>query len=248
MSKYTTGELASLCGVSVRTVQYYDERGILVPTALSEGGRRLYSEDDVKRLRIICFLRDTGIGIEQIKQLLSETHPEHVLSLLLDEQERALRAEREATDEKLLRVAELQRELASTERFSVESIGDVAYLMENKKKIRRVRAVMLLSGIPTMLLEWGSVILWAMTGIFWPFIATVCLMIPYAVWVSLYYFRHVAYICPECHEVFRPRFKEAFFARHTPTLRRLTCPVCGHRGYCVETYASQEEKGEKNDR
>ncbi len=35
MSKYTTGELAKLCNVSVRTVQYYDARGIPVPTALS---------------------------------------------------------------------------------------------------------------------------------------------------------------------------------------------------------------------
>lgn len=57
MSKYTTGEIAKLCGVSVRTVQYYDERGILIPSELSEGGRRLYSEDDYKKLKIICFLR-----------------------------------------------------------------------------------------------------------------------------------------------------------------------------------------------
>ena len=49
MSKYTTGEIAKLCGVSVRTVQYYDTRNILVPSELSEGGRRLYSEEDVKR-------------------------------------------------------------------------------------------------------------------------------------------------------------------------------------------------------
>ena len=47
MSKYTTGELAKLCGVTVRTVQYYDARGILIPSELSEGGRRLYSEDDL---------------------------------------------------------------------------------------------------------------------------------------------------------------------------------------------------------
>ena len=40
MSQYTTGELAKLCGVTVRTVQYYDTRGILIPAALSEGGRR----------------------------------------------------------------------------------------------------------------------------------------------------------------------------------------------------------------
>lgn len=47
MSLYTTGELAKKCNVSVRTIQYYDERGILVPTDLTEGGRRLFSEEDV---------------------------------------------------------------------------------------------------------------------------------------------------------------------------------------------------------
>ena len=47
MSKYTTGEIEKLCGVSVRTVQYYDTRSILVPSELSEGGRRLYTEDDL---------------------------------------------------------------------------------------------------------------------------------------------------------------------------------------------------------
>ena len=60
MSKYTTGEIAKLCGVSVRTVQYYDSRNILVPSELSEGGRRLYSENDLKRMRVICFLREAG--------------------------------------------------------------------------------------------------------------------------------------------------------------------------------------------
>ena len=47
---YTTGEVAKLCSVSVRTVQYYDDRGILIPSQLSEGGRRLYTEEDVKRI------------------------------------------------------------------------------------------------------------------------------------------------------------------------------------------------------
>ena len=47
VSKYTTGEVAKLCGVTVRTVQYYDARGILVPSEVSEGGRRLYSQKDV---------------------------------------------------------------------------------------------------------------------------------------------------------------------------------------------------------
>lgn len=70
MSKYTTGELAKLCGVTVRTVQYYDTRGILSPSELSEGGRRLYTDDDLRQLRIICFLRDMGLPIDAIGQLL----------------------------------------------------------------------------------------------------------------------------------------------------------------------------------
>lgn len=75
MSKYTTGEIAKLCGVSVRTVQYYDSRNILIPSELSEGGRRLYSEQDLKRMKIICFLRDAGISINSIGELLSEDNP-----------------------------------------------------------------------------------------------------------------------------------------------------------------------------
>ena len=93
MSKYTTGEIAKLCGVSVRTVQYYDTRGILVPNELSEGGRRLYSEEDLKRMKIICFLRELDLPINSIGELLSEEHPEDVIGILLGEQEKALSEE-----------------------------------------------------------------------------------------------------------------------------------------------------------
>ena len=88
MSKYTTGEIAKLCGVTVRTVQYYDKRGILVPSELSEGGRRLYSEDDVKRMKVICFLRDLGLSIDSIRQLLAEEDPGSVIRLLLEREKR----------------------------------------------------------------------------------------------------------------------------------------------------------------
>ena len=93
MSKYTTGQIANLCGVSVRTVQYNDSRNILVPSELSEGGRRLYSENDLKRMRIICFLREAGIPINKIHELFTEDHPEKVIFILLEQQERALQEE-----------------------------------------------------------------------------------------------------------------------------------------------------------
>ena len=242
MSKYTTGEIAKLCGVSVRTVQYYDFRNILVPSELSEGGRRLYSEDDLKRMRIICFLREAGLPINSIGELFAEEHPEKVISILLDQQEQTLREELEEQQKKLSIVETIKRELKEVKSFSVESIGDIALIMKNKNKLRKMRWAMVLTGIPVTALQWTSIILWITHGLWWLFVIWACVAIPWGIVVSINYFKRVAYICPECHEVFRPRLKEVFWAYHTPKMRRLTCPKCGHKGLCVEVYAEKEDK------
>lgn len=242
MSNYTTGEMAKLCGVSVRTVQYYDNRGVLTPSELSEGGRRLYSEEDLDKMKIICFLRELDFSLDNISRLMQETNSEKVISLILDEQERELRDEITEKQGKLERLEELHKSLKRAERFSVESIGDVAHVMENKKKLRKVRATMLLAALPVALLQWGSILLWILKGIWWPFVAYTVIAVAYGIWVSRYYFSRTAYICPECHEIFVPKFKEAFRANHTPSTRKLTCPCCGIRSFCVETYRETEKK------
>ena len=242
MSKYTTGEIAKLCGVSVRTVQYYDTRGILTPSELTDGGRRLYSEDDLKRMKIICFLRDADISINSIGELLSEDNPGSVISVLLEQQEQFLRKEVRERQAKLDMLDGIKRELKGIENFSIESIGDIAYVMENKKKMRQLHAILLITGLPLNIIQWTSIILWIFTGIWWLFALWVLIAISYAIWVTKFYFNRVAYICPQCHEVFRPKLKEAIFARNTPTLRKLTCTYCGYKGFCVETYGEEEKK------
>ncbi len=139
MSKYTTGEIAKLCGVSVRTVQYYDDRGILIPSELSEGGRRLYTEDDLKRMHIICFLREAGLPINSISALFAEEKPESIISILLEQQEQVLREELLERQAKLDLIEGIKREVKELETFSVESIGDIAYVMKNKKQLRKMR-------------------------------------------------------------------------------------------------------------
>ncbi|MBP3587554.1 MAG: MerR family transcriptional regulator [Clostridia bacterium] len=243
MSKYSTGELAKLCGVSVRTVQYYDSRNILVPSELSEGGRRLYSEDDLKRMRIICFLREAGLPIKGIGELFAEKHPEQIISILLDQQEQALQEEIAEGQKKLGIIESIKRELKEVDHFSVETIGDIAYAMKNKNKLRKMRWIMVLTGIPVTVLQWTSIVLWITNGLWWLFVIWACVAIPWGIAVSVYYFKRVAYICPECHEVFRPQFREMFWAYHTPKMRRLTCPKCGHKGLCVEVYAGKDAAG-----
>ena len=243
MSQYTTGEIAKLCGVTVRTVQYYDHRGILVPSALSEGGRRLYSDGDLRRMKCICFLRELGLPLDASGQLLAEPDPGSVISILLDQQAESLRGELDERREKLEKLEALKKELRGTSIRTVESIGDVAKTVEGKKKLKKMRWIMLLTGLPVTALQWFAIIRGIVTGR-WRLLAVwAAIAIPYGVLWSRYYYKTVAYLCPRCHEVFRPAFKQMLFARHTPNTRKLTCTRCGHNGFCVEVAAEQEVKG-----
>ena len=236
MSQYTTGELAKACGVTVRTVQFYDQRGILHPDALSEGGRRLYSEDDLKQMKIICFLRDTGLSLDTIGKLLREEDPSSVISILLGQQEQVLQDEIAERRDKLTRLEELKKGLRSAKPFPLETISDIANTMENRKKLKALHRNMLLPGIALAVLQWAAILLWIFKGFWWLFVVWAVLAVPYGIWASRNYYRNTAYICPACHEVFRPTFREMFFAMHTPKTRKLTCVKCGHLGYCVETW------------
>lgn len=235
MSKYSTGEIAKICGVSVRTVQYYDSRGIVVPSEISEGGRRLYSEDNLSQMKIVCYLRELDLPINSIKELLTEENSEEVLAILLTEHENKLQSEMAERQDRLDKLTDLRHTLKKIENFSIQSIGDIACIMENKKRLRKLRRKMLIVGLVMDIIEIGTLILWIQRGLWQPFALGMCAVIALGVWISYIYYHNVSYICPECHTVFRPAFRQAFFAKHTPNTRKLTCTSCGHRGFCVET-------------
>lgn len=232
---YSTGELAKVLGVSVRTVQYYDTRGILSPSSLSEGGRRLYSEEDKRKMKLICFLRELNLPLKSIGDLMKEEHPEKVLLLLLEQQKEAISEEIRTQKEQLGYIEEMIRGLRNKSQ-TIDSVTDIAHTMKNKKRLSRIRRNMLLLGVLIELFEIGAIVFAVKTG-WWLMTAIVAvpLVVIGAIMFSAYYFKNVNYLCPECHTVFRPTVKEAFFARHTPTTRRLTCTCCGHKGFCIET-------------
>ena len=160
MAQYTTGELAKECGITVRTVQFYDQRGILVPSALTEGGRRLYSEEDLRMMKIICFLRDTGLSLDTIGKLLKEEDLGSVVSIFLEQQEQVLQEEIADRKDKLDRLEELKSGLKDLPSVSVESIGDIATVVENKKKLSAVHRKMVLVGLPFTVAEDAGILLW----------------------------------------------------------------------------------------
>ena len=75
------GKLADRTGMSIRSLRHYDEIGLLVPSARTEGGFRLYTFEDEERLLLIRRMKPLGYSLEQMRELLDvvdelEAHPE----------------------------------------------------------------------------------------------------------------------------------------------------------------------------
>jgi len=69
--QYRVGELAHLCEVNPRTIDYYTTEGLLVPASRSRGGHRFYAESAVQRLRVVKTLQAQGLSLEAIKDRLA---------------------------------------------------------------------------------------------------------------------------------------------------------------------------------
>lgn len=65
------GQVAERTGLSLRTIRWYEEEGLVVPTARTEGGFRLYSADDVARLEVIKRMKPLGFALEEMRELLT---------------------------------------------------------------------------------------------------------------------------------------------------------------------------------
>ncbi|WP_304507342.1 MerR family transcriptional regulator [Anaerotignum sp.] len=71
--EYGIKELSELAGVSSRTLRYYDEIGLLLPSHTNDAGYRFYGEKEVELLQQILFYRERGFGLEQIRNILYQT-------------------------------------------------------------------------------------------------------------------------------------------------------------------------------
>ena len=90
-------EVASLTGISVRTLHHYDDIGLLVPDGFTEAGYRLYSDENLATLQQILFFRELGFPLKKIKQLLD--NPNFDQQEAFDMQYRMLLDKRRKLDE-----------------------------------------------------------------------------------------------------------------------------------------------------
>ncbi len=114
ISQLQIGEVAKRGGVSIRTVRYYDEKGLLPPSSYTSGGIRLYTVRDVNRLIFIRRLKTLGLSIEEIKICLGnvpevsdrQVRVEHTLELL--------RMQKKKAQEEMVKLASLEKDIDSS--------------------------------------------------------------------------------------------------------------------------------------
>ncbi len=119
---YRVGELSRITNVSIRTLHYYDEIGLLKPSRISEAGYRYYTKDDLVKLQQIIVLKKLGFKLCQIKEMTQVN---------ADNAEKAKRW-MEIFDMEIEKIQEEKRRLELLERslhvirHSLELTGDVS--------------------------------------------------------------------------------------------------------------------------
>ena len=67
------GEVAVRTELSLRTIRHYEEAGLVTPSARSQGGFRLYAEEDVNRFMVIRRMKPLGFTLDEMRELLEVT-------------------------------------------------------------------------------------------------------------------------------------------------------------------------------
>lgn len=110
---YRTGEIAQRLGLTERTIRYYEELGLLDSVKRVEGGRRVYTDEDLRRLKFIQKLKMLGLSLDEMRDLerLYRRHGSNrqVLPRLVE----LLDAHLATTEERLHELAALRDEIRS---------------------------------------------------------------------------------------------------------------------------------------
>lgn len=103
----TVGQVAELAGISTRTLQYYDEIGLLNPSSTTSSGYRLYNDEALQKLQQILFFKELGFELKEIKEILQK--PEFDRLKAFEKQKDLLLLKRNRTDRLIQLLSRLEK-------------------------------------------------------------------------------------------------------------------------------------------
>jgi DNA-binding transcriptional MerR regulator len=109
----STGDLARVCGTTVRTVRFYEESGLLAPLTRSDGGHRMYRGDAPERLQLVMDLREAGLSLQEVRDLFDLKAGASEPKVAAAEMRAALHAKIATVNEKIAVLRRLRDELGA---------------------------------------------------------------------------------------------------------------------------------------
>lgn len=124
----TVKEVSNMTGVSVRTLHYYDEIGLLIPTVINEAGYRLYDDTALETLRRILFFKEFDLPLKEIKAIMD--NPELEKNQILEGQRFALEQKKRRLERLLASIdgilkGETQMDFEAFEKEDVEKLFQI---------------------------------------------------------------------------------------------------------------------------
>lgn len=128
----TVGEVAKKMDVTVRTLQHYDKEGLLSPSAVSDGGRRLYTDKDIVKLHQILSLKHLGFSLNDIRDRLIPLDTPADVAQILSEQAAVIRKKMADLAESLSAIEALKTEVLEMQSVDFKKYADIIVNLEMK--------------------------------------------------------------------------------------------------------------------
>lgn len=127
------GEVAERTGLSLRTIRYYEEVGLVRPSARTKGGFRLYTEPDVARLNLVKRMKPLGFSLDETRDLLAalDALDRTASNGRGDDLVERLETYRSSAEQ---RCAELRTQLATAEAFSADLRTEISRLRRRAER------------------------------------------------------------------------------------------------------------------
>lgn len=128
----TVGELAKKMNTTVRTLQYYDQEGLICPTSESEGGRRLYTHKDMIKLHQIQSLKSLGFSLNDIKNKIHSLDTPMDVVNTLDQQLESIQAKIQQLTEVATEIETLKTEVLQMQSVDFKKYADIIVNLQMK--------------------------------------------------------------------------------------------------------------------
>ncbi|MCG7341551.1 DNA-binding transcriptional MerR regulator [Staphylococcus auricularis] len=241
MSTYTTGELAKLCGVSVRTVQYYDQKGLIHSTQKGESKHRSFNDTARKQLEQILVLKSLSFSLKDIQVILTEEDDTDILKSTLKRQRQEIESTVSEQQNKLARIKWMEGTISNEPQYALKALPQLHHFSQTRGKLKHVYQKVGYILIVIGLVECAGLIASLFFKKWWVMVLVILALIPVAYLLTRYIYKRIAYICPKTNQVFKPSFWAYTIASHTPRTRKLKSPFTHEKTYCLEVYDDTTE-------